>query len=181
MSEFENWGFEQAVAKYAKSLTAFRMRYRLPQEWFPQPDHLAVKCLDAEHFDAIVQRWLPDAYEASYIELDGRRLASVHLGGKLALSKSLGSVEWLEVMEPRPEKAGLDTVGIDHVEYVFPDFAAAMAALETRNIPYELQSNPNHKWLNIPINPRGQELKLNNRPLADMVSQGLEDGEAKLL
>lgn len=179
ISDSVDRGFEHAVAEYAESLVVFRAQRRLSTGWLSRLDHLAVKCLDTEHFDETVRLWLPNAREASYTKLDGRRLVSMHLAGRLALSRRLGSVDWLEIIEPRPERVGLDTVGVDHMECIFPNFAAARAILDDRGLPYQFQSNSSHEWLSIPINHQGQELTLSNRPLADIVAQDLADGTAK--
>lgn len=174
-------GFEHAIDKYVESLEQFVQRRRLPQEWFNEPDHLAVKCLDGKHFDAMLDTWARRVDLASYVRMDGRRLAAVHLGEAAISLGMFGSVEWLEIMEPRPEKVGKDTVGIDHAEFVYPDFTAVKQVLRFRKVPYELQENPNHSWVNIPINSLGQELKLNDRPLADIVGHEIETGDAVVL
>lgn len=173
-------GFEHAVDQYVASLERFAHRRGLPTEWFSEPDHLAVKCLDGEHYEDMVAAWGRRSNLASYVRMNGRRLASIHLGEVVSLG-IFGDVEWLEIMEPRPKKVGIDIVGIDHAEFVFPDFTAADVVLAKRSIPHELQSNPNHSWLNIPINATGQELKLNNRPLADIVTHEIETGVAEVL
>jgi len=172
--------FESAVNGYARSLEDFVDQYDLPKKWFYKPDHLALKCLDNEHYNEAVQAWQTAASQMSYVWLNGRRLASAHLQQPLRLG-AFGSVEWLEIMEPRPEKVGKDTVGIDHVEFNFPDFASAKEVLDDRGVVYELQSNPNHEWLIIVINQLGQELKLNNRSLANIVAHELETGQAEML
>ncbi len=180
MGEVRNEGFEHATRKYAESLEDFVGNHELPWRWFATLDHLAVKCMDAEHYEDTVQGWLSGANIASYVWLNNRRLASLNLENGLTIGR-FGKVEWLEVMEPRPERAGKDVVGLEHVEFVFPDFAAVQALLDRRRIPYEQQSNLNHNWLNLVINEYGQELKLTDKPLAQMVTEGLESGEAYVL
>jgi predicted metalloenzyme YecM len=142
------------------------------------PDHVAVKCADARHFETTAQAWLPRARQASYVELNGRRLASFELAEPIVVGE-LGSVMWLEVMEPRPERVGNDFVGLEHSEFLFPDFVAAEQVLRAKAVPYEPQSNPNHSWLNIALNAEGQELKLNNRLLAETVASEEREGRAK--
>lgn len=172
--------FEHAVDRYVQSLRAFTFAHDLPQNWFLEPDHLAVKCLDAGHYEDTLAAWLPHANLASYTYLNGRRLASVHLDREISLG-SFGNVAWLEIMEPRPDRVGKDIVGIDHVEFMFPDFAEAETALQSEQIAYEFQENPNHQWLSVPINPQGQELKLNDRPLAEIVATEIREGKAYVL
>lgn len=167
--------FEAQAAAYAQAIESFCTEHELPSEWFAQPDHLAIKCKDAADFDATIEVWLPQAAEFSYVELNGRRLATALLLEPITVG-NLGSVEWLEIMEPRPEKVGADTVGIDHMEFAFADFETAREVLDEKDIDFEDQQNPNHSWLSILAN--GHEFKLNDRVLADIVEEELSSGEA---
>lgn len=167
--------FETARTEYEQSLTEFVGRYELPETWFSQIDHVAIKCADAADYEATVQQWLPQSQELSYVSLDYRRLASARLSGGVALGR-FGHAQWLEIMEPRPEKLGADTVGIDHVEFYFRDFTEVQKELIEKGIKYTPQSNINHDWLSIVINDQGQELKINNRTLANIVAEEASTG-----
>jgi predicted metalloenzyme YecM len=171
-------GIAEPLQAYALSLQEFIQEHNLPAEWFAITDHIALKCADAAQFETTAQAWLPLAKQASYVVLNNRRLASFELKEPIAIG-ALGAVQWLEVMEPRPERAGSDFVGLEHSEFLFPDFAAAEQVLESRDVTYTPQSNPSHRWLNIVINPVGQELKLNSRLLAETVAANIRDGEAR--
>lgn len=170
--------FEQQVADYAAALHSFRAGHDLPAEWFAEPDHIAVKCAGAEDFDAALEQWLPRAESLSYIWLNGRRLATAQLLGPLAVGEE-GEVSWLEIMEPKPEKAGKDVVGVDHMEFMFADFAAVTALLRERDVVFEHQENPSHRWVSIDM--YGHELKLNDLPLAAVVPKEIAEGTATII
>jgi len=170
--------FEAQVTAYAKSIESFRTNHSLPDAWFAAPDHLAIKCADSTGYEATVAEWLPKSAELYFVHLNGRRLASARLLAPIVVG-NLGQVEWLEIMEPRPEKVGVDPVGVDHMEFGFSDFTAAASVLALKGIKSERQENPNHQWLSIIAG--GREFKLNNRTLADVVAEEIASGNATKL
>lgn len=97
--------FTLQITEYAEALQAFRTEHDLPAEWFAVPDHLAVKCAGSADYESTIQTWLPLAAELSYVYLNDRRLATARLLGPLTVGE-FGDIEWLEIMEPRPEKVG---------------------------------------------------------------------------
>jgi len=170
--------FEAELTAYAEAVKSFRAEYDLPAEWFAGPDHVAIKCAGSSDYEATLALWLPKAAQAQYVELNGRRLASARLLEPITVG-GLGRADWLEVMEPRPEKVGIDPVGVDHMEFVFTDFAAAERVLRAKGIPYEAQQNPGHEWLSILAD--GHEFKLTNKSLADVIAAEFASGAAKAL
>lgn len=171
---------QQLISEYGHALTAFIGAHQLPAEWFAAPDHVAYKCQNAADYDHIMELCKPFAKQRYYIAMDGRRLGSIRLQTPLAVA-DFGTIEWLEVMQPRPAKEGVDMVGLEHMEFVFPDFDAAQQILNAKNIPYERQSNPAHEWISIMLNSGQQELKLNNRSHTDIVQQEFAAGLTKEL
>jgi predicted metalloenzyme YecM len=172
--------YQEEIGQYAQVLQAFIEEHELPLEWFRVPDHVAIKCSDAYHYEHTVEELLPDAAQTSQVELDGRRLAAIKLTSPFSIGE-LTRVEWVEVMEPRPEKAGKDMVGVEHAEFFYPDFDEISEVLDENGVAYSFQQNPGHAWVNIVLNEQGQELKLNNRLLADVVEEELADGTARLI
>lgn len=172
--------YEEEIVDFAKTLEAFIDQHELPLEWFGVPDHLAIKCADGTDYDYRLEELMIDASAGSQVALDGRRLGALQLISPQPVGQ-LGSVGWLEIMEPRPEKVGDDVVGLEHVEFYYPDFAEIAELLDARGVAYTEQSNPGHTWINIVLNEAGQELKLNNRLLADVVAEELADGTAHSL
>lgn len=172
--------YEEEIQRYAEVLGGFIEKYELPSEWFKMPDHLAIKCADALDYDYTLQELLADARQASQIDMDKRRLAALWLVEDVEVG-ALGKISWLEIMEPRPEKAGNDLVGLEHMEFYFPNFDEVRDVLDKYKISYTEEANPGHAWINIVLNEEGQELKLNNKLLADTIIEELENGEAQLI
>ena len=172
--------YEEAVYEYATELTAFIAKHELPDKWFKVPDHLAIKCADSMGYVYTVEELLPDAAQASEIEMDGRRLAALRLTSPVTVG-NLGKVQWLEIMEPRPANVGKDLVGLEHMEFYYPDFDEIIETLGKYSVNFKIQQNPGHAWVNIVLNDQGQELKINNRLLSDTVADELSDGTAHLI
>lgn len=172
--------YEEEIGIYAKTLQDFISKYELPDTWFSRPDHLAIKCADALEYEYKLQELMIDAQSGSQIEMDQRRLATLHLISSVQVGE-LGSISWLELMEPRPEKVGKDVVGLEHMEFYYPYFDEITETLHRYKIPFTEESNPGHSWINIVLNEQGQELKLNNKLLADTVEEELEAGTARPL
>lgn len=177
--EFDEYrSINAQIFAYGESLRDFVDQYGLPEEWFAEPDHIAFKCRNAEHFDEVLMQATDDSDQLSFVAKDGRRLASAHLEQPVYV-ESFGSVEWLEIMQPRPEKQGRDLVGLEHMEFYWPDFESAEEVLRDRGITFEMQHNESLQWMNIIINEFGHELKLCNRKLADIVGEDLANGDAE--
>jgi len=172
--------FQAQAAAYAAALSDFFAKYELPPEWFAAPDHLAYKCADSTEFEAILWNVKSISKHLSYIELNNRRLAAAELKEPLKVS-GFGEVDWLEIMEPRPERVGSDVIGLEHMEFYFPDFASIRRTLEEKVIAYKMEENPSHVWVNIVINDHGQELKLNNGRLGEVVAREVAEGHATVV
>lgn len=166
------------IFAYGEALRDFVDQYSLPEEWFVRPDHIAFKCRNADHFDEVLMQATDDADQLSFVAVDGRRLASAHLEQPMYV-ESFGSVEWLEIMQPRPERQGKDLVGLEHMEFYWPDFESAEEVLRDRGVSFELQHNDKQQWMSIIIDGFGHELKLCNRTLGDIVSEELANGDAE--
>jgi hypothetical protein len=67
------------------------------------------------------------------------------------------------------------------MEFLYPRFDAITSVLGYAKVAYELQQNPGHSWVNIVINSDGQELKLNDQLLGDVVVEEIADGRSKVL
>ncbi len=49
--------FVSQTAEYAAELKMFIQKYNLPNAWFEVPDHVALKCANAENFDATASQF----------------------------------------------------------------------------------------------------------------------------
>ncbi len=171
---------EIATTDYANKLRAFINKFHLPNVWFDEPDHIAFKARDSYGYERLLKGFVPMSESVSYVEMDGRRLAAAKLTAPLAIG-TFSSVSWVEIMEPRPEKVGKGFVGLEHMEFWHADFDKVRNNLDDARIPYTLQSNPGHAWINIVLNEAGQELKINDRPLEFIVAEEIRNGEAHVI
>jgi len=170
---------ERAAKAYGEVLEKFCLEHELPSEWFAHPDHLAVKCADRDHYRSVVEQAKPYSREMTEVPLNGRFLATAKLADMLSLGK-YGEIDWLEIMEPRPEMVGVDVVGVDHAEFYFADFETVIDELDIKNISFECQSNPAHAWVSFQI-ADNLELKLNDAPLDDVVEHELAEKTARII
>lgn len=166
------------IFAYGEALRDFVDEFGLPEEWFMEPDHVAYKCRNADHFDEIARQANDDAAELTIVEMDNRNIASVLLEDSVYV-ESFGSVEWLEIMQPRLEKQGEDLVGIEHLEFYWTDFESAEEVLRDRGISFAIQHNRSSQWISVIINEYGHEFKLCNRKLAEIIQAEVDSNEAE--
>ena len=79
--------------EYGDLLNKFVSFHHLPESWFYAPDHLALKCADSKDFETTLEKWEPISEALSYINLDGRRLATAHLVEKIPVGR-FGHIKW---------------------------------------------------------------------------------------
>lgn len=170
------------LLQYDEAFRTFVDSYQLPEEWFKRPDHFAIKCADELDYLETCDTFTADVDDDGIWELllDERLLASAQLSVRVAL----GGYEfsWVEIMQPRPGKE-MDQGFVEHTEFYFPDFFMAQQTLTQRGLEvgkdYEPQGNDGHRWLNIVIDDFGREIKLNDKPLAEVVVLEREQGLLK--
>ncbi len=170
----------ELVQKYGEELQRFVSEYDLPDAWFVEPDHIAFKASDSSSFGELIKNFEPISSRISAMRMDGRRLATAELSTSVQVL-GFGAVRLVELMEPRPEKVGTDYVGLEHMEFYYPNFEEVKTQLDTRKIAYTEQSNSGHAWINVVLNTAGQELKLNNKLLADTVADEISRGETEVI
>lgn len=177
--------FKAEVADFAAAASEYIAQHSLPSEWFVEPDHIAIKCRDGEHFLETMDEFRVVSRAITYIHKSERRLGTAMLLSGISIGR-LGKVDIVEIMEPKPEKVGRDIVGVEHMEFFYPDFTAAQAFLQMQatergqEVPHELDlSNSVHQTLVLPF-ADGYEIKLNNRTLADIIPEEFANGEAIL-
>lgn len=170
----------ELVQKYGEELQQFVAEHNLPLVWFAEPDHVAFKAGDSSSFELLIESFEPISSRISAIHMDGRRLATAELNTSVQVL-GFGAVRLVELMEPRPEKVGVDYVGLEHMEFYYPNFEEVKTRLDTHKIAYSEQSNSGHSWINIVLNAAGQELKLNDKLLADTVAEEITRGETEVI
>lgn len=174
------------ITDYAREVEQGIKDSRLPQEYFKTIDHIALKAANSHHFDRIIEEfkrgWLAEAEKIFLTTLDGRRIAVGLLTGPLAVGK-LGTVDCLEIMEPRPERVGKERVGLDHAEFM-P--AMKLADLATRietvsGIIPEWEPKAKHNTLCIHLGPNRREVKFTDRELRSIINEEYVAGETDLV
>lgn len=165
----------QELQLYHDAFESFVLGYQIPESLFKEPDHFAIKCANELDYLETCHEMAADTDASGMWELalDSRLLASAQLAGKVSLGGY--NFAWIEIMQP---KLGKETDGgfVEHTEFYFPDFFAAEHVLKQRGIDYSHQENSGHAWLNIVIDEKGREIKLNNKPLAEVVKEEREQG-----
>lgn len=116
---------QESIRKFVDELVGFRDQHKLSELFSSRVDHLAIKMADSNDYERCVKDILSICSLMTEAQLNNRRIATAKLEKKVNLtgsSQSLSSVEYLEIMEPRPEKVGKDLVGIDHCEIDIESF-----------------------------------------------------------
>lgn len=165
-----------SVGEYQVRFQQFVEGYRLPEEWFSKPDHIAIKCADEiDYFstcDALKPHMQDGFWEAN---IDDRMLAAARFTASLGMSDKF--FEWVEVMQPKPGKE-LDAGFVEHAEFTVPDFYEVRRVLSVRGVEgFETQANEGHAWINVPIDDYGREIKFNDKPLSEVVAKEIEEGK----
>lgn len=163
------------LLKYDEAFSEFRRRHQLPEEWFAQPDHFAIKCADEADYLATCEELRSEVTPDGIwqISLDERFLASAQLLGETTLG-SYG-FKWVEIMQPRPGKE-LTSGFVEHTEFVFPNFDQVLTVLKGSDAEIEIQKNPGHSWVNVVIDPAGREIKFNDKSLEDVAEHEKSHG-----
>lgn len=164
----------EEIIAYETAFNDFCNGYDLPKEWFKRPDHFAIKCADADDYQqtvAFLGKELVKPESLWEITMDQRKLASAQLASRVSLGDF--RFEWIEFMQPRPGKE-LEKGFVEHTEFVFPDFFEVKRVLHQRGVgadQYEEQGNEGHAWLNVVIDEAGREIKFNDKPLEQVVTE----------
>lgn len=172
--------FREQVDKYARDLWVFADRFNVPQAWFDEPDHVAVKGADRADYERWVELFKPQSEQISAIDMQGRTVAVAKLVGPLTVGR-FGQVSLVEIMEPKPERVGRDIVGLEHMEFHYPHLTEVQDYLSGKAVAWAMQNNDSHAWVNVRINKQGQELKLNDRPLAEIIPEELRSGQSYII
>lgn len=172
---------------YRERLQSFVNINRLPARWFNHPDHIAFKSADADGYNELIEQFRPQSEHIYEAWIDDRRLAAAKLLGTVSIDMGMagtysdGRVDWVEIMEPRPEKVGQDFVGLEHSEFVSPiGIEPVRSVLENKLSQWAIESNESHRWISVKINDDGQELKITDTPLATIVAEQLKSHRQRI-
>lgn len=154
----------------------------LPFIWFVEPDHVAIKVADAANYEQMLLRLEPMSNDIYATPREERLLGTARLLGKYALGMSWlqGStpINWVEIMEPRPEEVARDDNYLDHVEFYYPNLTKIQDFLDVDINPFP-KANENHSWIELPVNLNGQRVMFSDRRLSSIIGEQVADGRAQ--
>lgn len=166
------------LAAYGKRLKEFAHSREIPDELLREPDHVMIKSANTADFAAVARGIHPWAEQVVFTEIDLRFLVAARLLVPLALTDN-HYVGGVEVMESRSE--AVDFLGLEYGQFFVPDFKRAERLIRRRKIPFQSRADNHHRWLQLPMNNEGQELRLSDKKLDEIIDEELAEGAAKLL
>lgn len=180
----EKWTFDRLqreVDIYFMSLRDFVRQHSLGSLIGPV-DHVAFKTASTSHYEKCIEQFQCFAPTGNYVEMSNRRLATLELDEhKLLSCTELGQTRFLEVMEPKPDKANVGFSGLEHAEIFKQNLEAVKKELDHQGVIYSVSENPYHTTVVVKINQKGQEIKFTNRGLEKVIKEQSRKGEVKSL
>lgn len=169
-----------APDEYARSLHQFVDRSNFPEELLKEADYLMLKVATPADFSETaraIQLW---ASETSFLEIDWRFLVAAQLFTPISVSE-ISEVWTVEVMEAKSPDGTADYIGPEYVQFYHPDFREAGHLLEKNRITHAKRTDGAHRWWQVPMNPEGQELRISDKSIVEIIDNRLDDGRAKKL
>ncbi len=142
-------------------------------------DHVGIKAYDKADYESCLSAAMAASSDLYEIEMNNRRIAIIVLTQPLDIMGQ--GIRYIELMEPRPEKVGNDTVGLDHTEVYVPDFESAVGLVDSSGEAHEYYDNGHHKALVFKIGKNGEEIKISDTPIQRGIEDELSSGELKKL
>lgn len=139
-------------------------------------DHLAIKLKDGDDYDRFVLEIEPDVDKLFYTIIGNRRLGGAVLKQQIHFGE-LGATDQVEIMEPKPGKAGKDFVGFEHIELLHKDLRLLAKQLKDQKIEFEDRRDSCGSLI-LRINDKGQEIKFRTQPLHEKALEEYEEGTA---
>jgi hypothetical protein len=175
---------QQQADKYALKAQRLLASQNLPPLWRGELDHVAWKASNSDNYESIIEAIKADSIKIVEVDLDQRRIAVATLTGPIAL-RDFGSTSSLEIIEPKPGRAGKDYAGLQHAEFQAPSLVSVWGWLNLEQnrrkiMPPKFERNIHHEWVSLPMRG-GQEIKFTNRSLAEMQLEQVTSGEAREL
>lgn len=175
------------IMAFADKVQRFRNQHELHDLFQGGIDHLAVKLSDSEEYEQFLAEALPHCHSGTEAALDSRRIATVHLEESIVLRASdgevVGEAAYLEIMEPKPHKAGKDLTGIDHCEVNIRSFTETRQLFADKGVPANQGEGEDvyEHTVVVRIDDSGQEIKFSDEPLSQLIVKELEQGVSKKL
>jgi hypothetical protein len=184
MSELADFmAMERQIRDFGEEVSYFAEAHQLPDELFTQPDHVVFKAADIADFESRVKTITPWSEVTTFIEADDRFLVAAHTVVDLVLLPNR-KFNWVQVIEPkdkekRPQNA--DFTGLEYAEFHFPNFEEAHKLMLRKGLDALKRHDGRRRWLQLALNPRGQQLRISDRRIADTLQDELEQGIAKVI
>lgn len=169
------------ITEYGQRLQAFMHSTRFPKALLATPDYVMIKSgtpLDFNQKVKEIERWTK--YRA-FLQIDWRFLVAAQLIVPLVLIPDK-KIPMVEIMEAKSPEGTADYIGAEYVAFFFSNLSTAKRLLINNDkISFRERSDGLHRWLDIPINGQGQELRIVDKRIAGIVEQAIESGDAFLL
>jgi hypothetical protein len=168
------------IRSYGETVLRFASVMDFPSILISRPDHVMIKSSTPSDFDRKVKLVTPWAEQAAFLEVDSRFLVAAHLITPIALTE-YKEVSWIEIMESKSPDGTTDYLGAEYAEFYHSDFIQAAKLMKSKRIDFEKRTDGIHRWWNIRLNEEGQELRISDKPLMDIIGRQLDDGTAREL
>lgn len=168
----------KGIEEYHHRLIDFVRHNNFPEGLLIEPDYVMVKTDGPADFNDKVQAIEPWAEKVAFAQIDWRFLVAAQLLVPLTLSR-YRAANSVTIMEAKSEAA--DHIGVEYTQYYCGDFGFAEKLIKDSGVEVETRKDGYQRWLNVRINPQGQEVRLSDRKLEDVVAAQIESGEAIIL
>ncbi len=172
---------QELLSNYSEEAKLFFYSYGLANLVIDKPiDHVAIKALNRETYEQYLDIYKPLSERLSSARINDRDLATVVLQKPLEAG-TFGSVNLLEIIEPKPGAIATTYDLIDHIEIFTNNLEEAASILKNKDVLFKEKSNGGHNTLVIEINEWGQEVKFTDTPLGEIVDHELKAGSANII
>jgi hypothetical protein len=169
------------ITGYGKLVAGYVYNKDFPEILLGDPDHVTLKSTDATDFDTKFKQLKPWTAEDRYFsDVDGRFLVAARFLVPMALMERR-PVEWIQIVEPESADGSLDYFGVEYAEFFYPEFTKARMMLERSKVAFSERNDDTHRWLNIKLNDKGQDIRITDRMLAETMDAEVESGRARTL
>lgn len=160
---------------YLKSLNTYFEDNGITELLKPPIDHFAIKALDTNHYEKLLEDLIVFCNRLTYTKIDNRRLATGFLISAIDFG-ALGNTHIIELMEPKPAVTGKRSVGFEHIELFTPELSTVGQKLREKHVHFSVGGNLYHTTYILLINQEHQELKFTDTKLADVITKEKQEG-----
>ncbi len=169
-------GVNGTLVDYLRSMRDYLDSNQLKEDYL-SVDHVAWKAENATAYEEALEIAKKSASLIVETQIGGRRISIVQLKNPITLGP-LGTVEFLEVMEPKPNKPVVP--GLDHFELLAKDFDGLAKRLALYG-GAEVVDNGHHKTIPLKIDVNGRELKFTDRSIKSVIDKQVAEGISRVI